>query len=118
MDGDSDDLHVSILHQKFQSLNKEVIRAVLEENDNRLAAAEEALRTMVARQGGSGTGPSGRPVRYDALQEISPRPRAIYGWAGLVNYAVALVACLAVLPDVAYRSLPHGGCAHRDDEYH
>ena len=67
---DSDEL-VSILKQKFPSVDREVIRAVLEDNDNRLAAAEEALRAVATRQGSSGTGTSGRPVRYESLRQIS-----------------------------------------------
>ena len=69
---DSDEL-VSILKQKFQGVDREVIRAVLEDNDNRLAAAEEALRSVATRQGGSGTGPSGRPVRLSLLQRSALR---------------------------------------------
>ena len=77
---DSDEL-VSILKQKFQGVDREVIRAVLEDNDNRLAAAEEALRSVASRQGGSGTGPSGRPVRLCFSAEISAWRRAFLGHA-------------------------------------
>ncbi len=77
---DSDEL-VSILKQKFQGVDREVIRAVLEDNDNRLAAAEEALRAVAARQGGSGTGPSGRPVRLKFSAEISAGRSAFLGRA-------------------------------------
>ena len=54
---------VSILQDKFTNVDRQVIRAVLEENDNRLAAAEEALRSLSARQDSGGAGPSGRAVR-------------------------------------------------------
>ena len=74
---DSDEL-VSILKQKFQGVDREVIRAVLEDNDNRLAAAEEALRSVATRQGGSGTGPSGRPVRHKVSAQISAGRRAYH----------------------------------------
>jgi len=75
---DSDEL-VSILKQKFQGVDREVIRAVLEDNDNRLAAAEEALRAVATRQGSSGTGPSGRPVRLSCSAEISAWRSAFLG---------------------------------------
>ena len=52
---------VSILQDKFTTIDRAVIRSVLEENDNRLAAAEEALQSLSARQ--DGAGPSGRAVR-------------------------------------------------------
>lgn len=63
---------VSILQDKFTNIDRQVIRAVLEENDNRLAAAEEALRSLSTRQDSGGAGPSGRPVRGHPLSKISP----------------------------------------------
>lgn len=62
---------VSILQDKFSGIDRQVIRAVLEENDNRLAAAEEALRSFSTRQNSGGAGPSGRAVRGHPLYKIS-----------------------------------------------
>lgn len=62
---------VSILHDKFTGIDRQVIRAVLEENDNRLAAAEEALRVLSTRQDSGGAGPSGRAVRAHPWSQIT-----------------------------------------------